>query len=391
MAGEIPERDNIRGGPGWWLDPDGMWRAPAEWPEDYPPLDGWIRGADGRWGAPGIEEEHVLVDHDGTARLERRAGDSASVEGGLRLHSSQSRPATTTFERPVPAKRSRQAEADIRAMLLVGGAIATAIVLILVALVLQSRAGAAADAIEPTEEAPPEVIFAAETDAVREQRRAEAIAAAPAVARAELDSLVVADGVVNEDATADQGLTFDESEWVPVVDSCLGVSEQVLVARTSRPIVWADNLECIPAEGQWVDNYLGIDINRRADAEVRSLIPLELVHAAGGAQWTPATRAEFLTDTEHPATLVILAADSGHNPRNAGPAVWRPSNESSWCGYAVDWIGVKARWELSVSTAERDALSEMLDSCGSSTSNGPHPSSAVIDPINPPVIDRIVE
>ena len=87
--------------------------------------------------------------------------------------------------------------------------------------------------------------------------------------------------------------------------------------------------------------------------------------------------------------MVVLAEGTGHNPRNAGPDEWRPSNTSTWCGYAVDWVTVKARWELSVSTAEAAALSEMLDSCDTAGSSGAHGDSVSLDPLEPPVIERV--
>lgn len=42
----------LRRGPGWWMDLDGQWNPPEEWPEANPPLPGWVRGSDGRWFDP---------------------------------------------------------------------------------------------------------------------------------------------------------------------------------------------------------------------------------------------------------------------------------------------------------------------------------------------------
>jgi hypothetical protein len=42
----------LRRGPGWWMDLEGQWNPPEEWPESSPPLPGWIRGADGLWTEP---------------------------------------------------------------------------------------------------------------------------------------------------------------------------------------------------------------------------------------------------------------------------------------------------------------------------------------------------
>lgn len=41
-----------RRGPGWWMDPEGTWKSPREWPENTPPLPGWVRLDDDRWVPP---------------------------------------------------------------------------------------------------------------------------------------------------------------------------------------------------------------------------------------------------------------------------------------------------------------------------------------------------
>ena len=34
-----------------------------------------------------------------------------------------------------------------------------------------------------------------------------------------------------------------------------------------------------------------------------------------------------------------------------------------WCEYAEDWIAVKSYWKLTVTTAEKAALTDMLETC----------------------------
>ncbi len=45
------------------------------------------------------------------------------------------------------------------------------------------------------------------------------------------------------------------------------------------------------------------------------------------------------------------------------PSTWKPKVTGTWCEYAADWIAVKSHWELSVTTAEKAALTDMLESC----------------------------
>ena len=38
-------------------------------------------------------------------------------------------------------------------------------------------------------------------------------------------------------------------------------------------------------------------------------------------------------------------------------------NRDAWCDYAQDWIAVKHYWKLTVTTAEKSALTDMLETC----------------------------
>ncbi|MFT7475935.1 MAG: hypothetical protein ACI81L_002881 [Verrucomicrobiales bacterium] len=360
IDGELPNRENQRGGPGWWLDLDGTWRAPTEWPEDSPPIEGWTRESDGGWKPPGGETAE---------RIDRLHMPMTLVDA----------------PREEETRPSRQAAADKKATLSVSGALGAAALLLVGALVLITQASAEEDGVISTEVLP-SVIYAADTDQVRMQRRKEAAAAAPDQAIEDLAALAVRE----TEAPTDTPLgPFDELAWAILTEDCLDLAENVLITRSSVPIVWADQLECVPDQGRWTDRYLGTVISRTIDAAVSPHIPPAIVFVSGGSTWTELTRDAYLTDTTHPATLQITSAGSGHNPRGQDPSRWKPSNAESWCAYAVDWVAVKVRWELDVTVAERDAVAEMLGTCGTSASTGADPMTAAIDPFASPAIERI--
>ncbi len=356
VQGELPHERNRRGGPGWWMDLDGVWRGPEEWPEDYPPIDGWVLNDLDQWCSPG-ESEGM------TDLLPARRAPEPKIE-----------PA-------VVDTLSRQAQSDRRAMYTVAGVVGGACLLLAAVLIVITQAGAASNGEPGSDE--PDVVFAAETDQDRINRQRALSLEAPAVARQNLVELP-------ETPAAAGSTVFDPVEWIPVEEGCVDVVEAVLIARSSSPIVWADQLQCVPDRGQWRDRYLDVTLTRILEADVVALVPPAVAFASGGASWSSATRQAYVTDQHHPATLQIISAGAGHNPRAQDPSAWKPSSPDIWCAYAVDWISVKTHWQLSVTSAERAALDEMLDTCDSSTTSGADPETVVIDRLAAPDIELLV-
>ena len=38
-------------------------------------------------------------------------------------------------------------------------------------------------------------------------------------------------------------------------------------------------------------------------------------------------------------------------------------NRSYWCQYAIDWVTIKATWDLTLTQGEHDVLAQMLNIC----------------------------
>ena len=46
-----------------------------------------------------------------------------------------------------------------------------------------------------------------------------------------------------------------------------------------------------------------------------------------------------------------------------GPEAWKPPRKAYHCVYARKWINIKHYWTLSVTSAEKSALKQMLSTC----------------------------
>lgn len=353
FQGEVPPVENRRVGPGWWMDESGRWQPPEVWPEDYPPIRGWLPDPNGGWRPPGEEELRRREDTRWARHLEMQE----------------------------PPRQSRQAQADKRDMLLVTGAILAVLVVLVGALILINQAGASDDDQPDVGAADvDEVIYPGETAEVLAARRSALAAQRPAWASETLALLPTA---------APAATAFDEADWRPPEDDCVSSGESALIARSADAVAYADRFECVLDAGRWYDRYLDQELRRAIEVEALLRVPLERVHAAGGWEWDRATREAYVGDIGHPAMYEIVAAGSGHNPRAQDPSEWRPASRTTWCAYAVDWIAVKFRWSLAVTTAERTALEEMLATCADPESAGADPATTPLEePARPTIVFR---
>ena len=70
--------------------------------------------------------------------------------------------------------------------------------------------------------------------------------------------------------------------------------------------------------------------------------------------------ANNLGDDDH----LIAVQDRVNQSKGArGPDEWMPPDETYWCQYATDRTEIKARWDLTMTEPEAEAVVEMLYTC----------------------------
>jgi hypothetical protein len=120
---------------------------------------------------------------------------------------------------------------------------------------------------------------------------------------------------------------------------------------------------CRTTLGRWRSAYDGIETDDPADLQIDHFIPLADAWRSGADTWTDDRRRAFANDRTSPDTLVAVTGSTNQSKGDSTPDEWLPPDESSWCTYAEMWVEVKAAWGLSVTTAERDRLRDLLVTC----------------------------
>lgn len=97
-----------------------------------------------------------------------------------------------------------------------------------------------------------------------------------------------------------------------------------------------------------------------AAVQIDHVVALENAWQSGASKWDAATKQRYGNDAYN-----LLAVDGPANQQkgSASAAYWLPSNRKFRCTYVARQVGVKRKYGLSVTTAEKRAISKVLRTC----------------------------
>jgi hypothetical protein len=120
--------------------------------------------------------------------------------------------------------------------------------------------------------------------------------------------------------------------------------------------------DCYPTSGSWRSPYDGATWTSPSDVDIDHMVPLAEAWASGAWAWTTTRRQAFANELSI-AQLWAVTDNVNQAKSDHDPAEWKPSLTSFWCMYARSWIHVKYTYSLSADSAEKSALSSMLNTC----------------------------
>jgi hypothetical protein len=160
--------------------------------------------------------------------------------------------------------------------------------------------------------------------------------------------------------------SYNRSEWNHWIDEdgdCQDTRQEVLIEESLIEVTFTDASECRVAEGQWIDPYTGTEVTNPSDLDIDHMVPLANAHVSGGWAWDADRKEDYANYLGYDGHLIAVTASANRSKGSRGPEEWKPPSGTYWCEYAVQWVEVKAEWDLTATAAEWDALLEMLDGC----------------------------
>ncbi|KAL8753272.1 MAG: hypothetical protein Q9199_005161 [Rusavskia elegans] len=146
--------------------------------------------------------------------------------------------------------------------------------------------------------------------------------------------------------------------WTTVSGTCN--TRETVLKRDGTSVV--TDSACASVSGQWFSPYDGATWSLASDVDIDHVVPLSNAWKSGAASWTTTRRQTFANDLTNPQ-LIAVTDNVNQAKGDQGPETWKPSVTSYHCTYAKMWIKVKSVYSLTVTSAEKSALTSMLNSC----------------------------
>jgi Excalibur calcium-binding domain/Protein of unknown function (DUF1524) len=129
------------------------------------------------------------------------------------------------------------------------------------------------------------------------------------------------------------------------------------------------------------DPYTGTSIRfvygGASEVDIDHVVALSDAWQKGAASWSAGKRLELAND---PLNLLAVDASANRSKGDGDTATWLPVNKSFRCTYVARQVAVKGKYGVWVTSAEKDAMTRVLQTCPTMPLPGPGSASTVATP-----------
>lgn len=148
---------------------------------------------------------------------------------------------------------------------------------------------------------------------------------------------------------------YQRKHWKHWTDSdrdCQNTRAEILIARSLTSVSF-DRKGCKVMRGKWNDYYFPEVHTLASFVDIDHLVPLKHAHQTGGNKWSKKKKEEFANDPEN---LVITNKKYNREKGHKGIDQWLPVGQSYACKYIKDWIKIKKKYQLEITSAEKNTI-----------------------------------
>jgi hypothetical protein len=135
-----------------------------------------------------------------------------------------------------------------------------------------------------------------------------------------------------------------------------------VLKRDGLDVRYRSGSDCVVSSMTLHDPYTGKTIDwtktHATAVQIDHVMPLSYDWQMGAAHWTKGKREDIAND---PLNLIAADGSTNETKSDSGPASWLPPNKQVRCSYAVRIAQVSLKYELPVTSADKQA---MLRQCG---------------------------
>jgi hypothetical protein len=146
--------------------------------------------------------------------------------------------------------------------------------------------------------------------------------------------------------------------WITQSGSCN--TREVVLKRDGTNV--EQDSSCAAVSGKWFSPYDNATWYAASDVDIDHVVPLAEAWRSGASGWTTSRRQGFANDLSR-AQLIAVTDNVNQAKGDQDPAEWLPPVGSYHCMYARMWVQVKHYYGMSVDSAEKSALSGVLNRC----------------------------
>lgn len=172
------------------------------------------------------------------------------------------------------------------------------------------------------------------------------------------------------------------NHWVKKNDTGCDTRFAVLESESIVPVTKSG--KCKITAGKWLSVYDGKTITNPKEMDIDHMVPLKEAWLSGAYAWTPAQREAYANDLTYSEALVAVTAASNRAKSAGDPNVWMPIQDEA-CSYIANWVGVKAKYKLTVDTAEKAKIGSILKGCNGESTVTTVPQEPTTENVTPPV------